>query len=124
MPPRAEIDLYDRFLNLSREAFAAGNFSAAFHGLAAALHCAETLRDVDRLQIIAEEAERQLGVIDAEHPHHRIGSAAAARRGGIPACTARFSHSCAPRPRSRARRRRTRPTTSHRAVTPTASARP
>ena|SRR5687767_787170 len=81
MPPRAEIDLYDRFLNLSREAFAAGNFSAAFHGLAAALHCAETLRDVDRLQIIAEEAERQLGVIDAEHPHHRIGSAAAARRG-------------------------------------------
>jgi hypothetical protein len=77
----AEVSLYDRFLHISRDAFDAGSFEAAYHGLAGALKCAEALQDANRLREIRDEAGRQLTTIDTEHPKHRIGSAAAATRG-------------------------------------------
>ena len=81
MAENAEVRLFDRFMRLSRDAFDAGSFQAAYHALAGALHCAESLRDAKRLGMVQEETSRQIAIIDTDHPQHRVGSAAAARRG-------------------------------------------
>lgn len=73
--------LYDRFLAATREALEAGLFEAAFHGLSATLHCAETLGEIARVHEVERLADETQSHIDREEPDHRIGSNAAAARG-------------------------------------------
>src|SRR5690349_6676113 len=73
--------LYERFLATTRDAIDAGLLEAAFHGLAAALHCAENLEDLALVQEIERLADQTQSQIDSEQPNHRIGSKSAAHRG-------------------------------------------
>lgn len=77
-------DLYEGSLAIGRQAIDAGLFEVAFHALSAALHCAERLEDVARVQAIDDVARETQQRIDREHPDHRIGSRAASDRGHTP----------------------------------------
>jgi hypothetical protein len=64
-------DLYVLFLGQNTELFAAGQFEVAYHVLAAAMHCANSLRDGGLLEEVQHRAQEQGEWIDrhaAEHP--------------------------------------------------------
>jgi predicted membrane-bound spermidine synthase len=79
--PATTQTLYNQLLGLSREAFAAGLYNAAYHALAAAMHCARVLPDDDALEAVAALAQQQLAAIDQHAPNYEHSSAAAAQRG-------------------------------------------
>jgi hypothetical protein len=74
-------DLYTRLMSISQEAHTARLFSAAYHALAAALHCARTLPQDGPLEEVAAAAEHQLSVIDNVAPDYEHSTRSAAARG-------------------------------------------
>jgi hypothetical protein len=72
---------YDRLMAVNAEAFAAGNWEAAYHALMAALHCAADLRDAGRLAAVSDVARGQQAAIDAKAPGHALSSRSAGVRG-------------------------------------------
>jgi hypothetical protein len=79
--------LYDHLMDLHGQAFDAERFEAAYHVLAAALHVAEELDDVERLSAIERLAANRQGRLDSTEPRHVMSSGSASVRGN----TARFT---------------------------------
>lgn len=71
MPTRdAPPKLYGRFIALSRKACASGLYAAAYHALAAAMHCGIEARDAAQLAEVEAIAQDQLEWIDTHTPTH------------------------------------------------------
>jgi hypothetical protein len=82
--PTVELhELYQHLLTLNQQAFALKEYNAAYHILRAALHCQETLPDVQGLRHIEQRAEEQLAWIDQHHPACELSTQAAKKRGHI-----------------------------------------
>jgi hypothetical protein len=60
-------DLYQRLIAINHEAFTGGEYDVAYHALKAALHCVQTLHDVQGLGEVARVAEEQLACIDSQY---------------------------------------------------------
>ena len=78
-PPEA--DPYIQLLAISQEVFDAQLYEVAYHALMAALHCADSAQDEDRLIEVATVAQAQRDRLATESPHHLIAPQAAERRG-------------------------------------------
>jgi len=76
-------EIYEQLLAISQRALASQHYEAAFHALSAALHCAEELKDEQRLSMVKQEAEHQKNFIDTHSPHHRMSTQTAAQRNGV-----------------------------------------
>jgi hypothetical protein len=73
--------LYDHLMELHGRLFAARRLEAAYHVLAAALHVAEELDDVERLSFIQRLAGNWQAEVDRALPVHPMSSGSAKRRG-------------------------------------------
>jgi hypothetical protein len=73
------VPLFLQVLTLNQHVFAAGDYNAAYHLLAAALHIAGD--DVQYLAIVQQVAEEQLTAIDTTHPEYEHSTASAKERG-------------------------------------------
>ncbi len=74
-------NLYDRLMAANEDAFAAGLYNAAYHALAAALHCARQLQDDESLARVKDTASTQLHWIDENAPDYEHSSRSAEVRG-------------------------------------------
>jgi hypothetical protein len=79
--PEPARQLYQRLVLMHEEAFAAGRFELGYHVLAAALHAAEELEDLELLNQLGRVAETRQQEIDAGYSAHRLSSTSARRRG-------------------------------------------
>ena len=75
--------LYALLLELNRQAFAGGEYNTAYHILAAALHCGESVGEPPQFELIERVAQEQLEWIDANAPSYEHSSASAAKRGHL-----------------------------------------
>ncbi|MGE5658840.1 MAG: hypothetical protein ACM37W_19760 [Actinomycetota bacterium] len=75
-------DTYGQLMVISQRMLQSGHYEVAFHSLEAAFHCADDLKDEQRLIAVQREAERQRDFIDAEAPTHRMSTQTANQRGG------------------------------------------
>jgi hypothetical protein len=73
--------LYQQFMDQNVQTFAGGRFQIAYHALAAAMHCAEALRDGSLLLDVQRSAEEQGNWIDIHAPDNRLSSLSAKTRG-------------------------------------------
>ena len=78
---RSSEELFDLLVTASRDAFSKAYFESAYHSLAAALHCADSMHDEARILEVEALAEQQLGHLNSVAPGHRIATDAAAERG-------------------------------------------
>jgi hypothetical protein len=85
--PEPALALYDHLMDLHGQVFTAERFEAAYHVLAAALHVAEELDDVERLSAIERLATNRQAHVDRAQPAHVMSSGSATARGN----TARFA---------------------------------
>ncbi len=74
---------FDRLIFVNREVFASGNYHAAYHTLAAALHEAQTREDTEGLFAVQQIAEEQLSLIDRMAPQWEHSTPSAEARGQI-----------------------------------------
>ncbi len=74
-------ELYDRLMQINREAFGGGLYSVAYHSLAAALPCARAIPDDQQLEQIAPVAAEELVGIDRHSPGYEHSTPSAAQRG-------------------------------------------
>src|SRR5215212_9763844 len=79
--PQSLDDLYRHLVDLHEAAFQSGRYELGYHLLAAALHAAEDLDDMDLLAEVGKLAEERQTRIDRQRPDHRLSSTAAKRRG-------------------------------------------
>jgi hypothetical protein len=73
--------LYDRIMQMHQQSFREARFEVAYHLLAAALHAAEELSDLELLSRIADVAAKCQESIDRVKPQHRLSSKSAHHRG-------------------------------------------
>jgi len=76
-------DLYQRLMRINQEAFADRHYDIAYHALAAALHCEQTLKDIQGLVEVEWVAHEQLQWIDAHHPEYEHSTQSAFARGRL-----------------------------------------
>ncbi|MUL36972.1 hypothetical protein [Gloeocapsopsis dulcis] len=81
-PDNVLADSYEQLIAVSQKMLQTRHYEVAFHALQAALHCAEELKDEQRLVTVEQEAKRQRDLIDATAPEHRMSTQAAVDRGG------------------------------------------
>ena len=81
MTAERSTDLYPILYAASVEAHARARYEVAYHALVAAMHDATDARDAGRLADVEAEARRQIAVIDAQAPGHRMSTGSASRRG-------------------------------------------
>jgi hypothetical protein len=84
-PMAPENDLtatYEQLMVISQNMLQSGHYEVAFHTLEASLHCAEKLKDEQRLIAVQQTAETQRDLIDTQDPTHRMSSQTAKKRGG------------------------------------------
>ncbi len=74
-------DLYRRLVEINQEAFADEQYDVAYHSLMAALHCVQTLGDVQGLGEVERLANEELTWIDAHHPEYEHSTSSASARG-------------------------------------------
>jgi len=74
-------DVYQRLMGINQETFAGRHYNVAYHALAAALHCVQTLNEIQRLVEIERMANEQMEWIDAYHPKYEHSTQSAASRG-------------------------------------------
>jgi hypothetical protein len=74
-------NLYQQFLDHNAQAFVGRQFQVAYHALAAAMHCAQALREHHLLAEVQRRAEQQGRWIDTETPDHHLSSRSAQVRG-------------------------------------------
>ncbi len=74
-------DLYTQFMDHNIRASAGRHFEVAYHALAAAMHCAEDIRDAGLLAEVQRRAEEQRQWIDTKAPAHKLSSPSAKTRG-------------------------------------------
>ena len=73
--------MFERLIALNREAFEAGNYTTAYHILAAALHEAQEPHSAQRLFRVQHVADEQLGWIDYVDPECEHSTSSAEARG-------------------------------------------
>lgn len=73
------VPLFIQIMTLNRQAFATGNYNAAYHLLTAALYTAGD--DLQYLAIVQQVTEEQLAEIDAAHPEYEHSTASTVKRG-------------------------------------------
>ncbi len=78
--PSEAVDLFNLLISASRKALATAHFEAAYHALAAALHCAQDMKDANRLDEVAKEARLQLQHVNTIASTNTMSSFAAAER--------------------------------------------
>lgn len=76
-------DLYTELLALNRSVFTEGFYEAAYHYLAAALHCAQALQNSQDAQAIERLALEQLKHIDEAAPEHNLSTKSVEARHGL-----------------------------------------
>jgi hypothetical protein len=82
MTAHGRIDyVFDNLMRDSKDAFAKGYYAVAYHALAGAMHCAESLADLARLRLVADQAAWQQQWITTHDADDTISVASAARRG-------------------------------------------
>jgi hypothetical protein len=86
MDPHAQSELdarllVDQLLRINAGTYEAGRYQVAYHILAAALHCAEELSDLELAMTVQRRAERQQAELDGAAPAHQLSTAAATGRG-------------------------------------------
>lgn len=75
-------DSYEQLIAVSQKMLHSGHYEVAFHALQAALHCAEDLKDQQRLASVEQQAKTQRDFINATAPEHRMSTQASVNRGG------------------------------------------
>lgn len=75
--------LYEQLMGVHRAAFDGAYYSAAYHALAGALHCAGDAGDVERVSQVEHLATEQLAWIDANVPAYEHSSQSAETRGHV-----------------------------------------
>ncbi len=75
-----DTELFKLLIAASKKAMERDYFEAAYHALTAALHCAQSMKDSDRLEEVATEARHQLTYINATAQDNVMSSFAAAQR--------------------------------------------
>ncbi len=73
--------MYDQLMGINEQAFREGNFEAAYHTLAAALHCAIPLQEEALLTTLEQRAPEQQEWIDMHAAIHPLSSQSAALHG-------------------------------------------
>jgi hypothetical protein len=86
--PEPANQLYNRLMQMHDAAFEAGRFDAGYHLLAAALHAAEELEDLERLTAIQVTAGQRQQTLDSRKPAHHMSTASARHRGNTAQYTA------------------------------------
>ena len=70
-----------RLCNCGRRQGAAGYVEVAYHSLLAAMHCAQSAADVDRLREVAKHFRDMLRALDERQPMHKLSSESSLGRG-------------------------------------------
>jgi len=73
--------LLEQLLRINAAAYEAGRYGVAYHVLAAALHCAEELGDLELATAVQHRAEHQQAELDRTEPAHQLSTVAAMSRG-------------------------------------------
>jgi hypothetical protein len=80
-PAKSNQELYDQLMQINEQAFEEGNYEAAYHALAAALHCAIPLREAALLKELEARAGEQRDWIDTQAADHALSAQSAAVHG-------------------------------------------
>ena len=80
-PTAAAGGLFDRLMAVNREAFGGAHYSAAYHALAGALHCAVDGGDAPGLREVGRVAAEQGDLIEISAPGYEHSTASARARG-------------------------------------------
>jgi hypothetical protein len=80
--------LYQTLMQMHEDTFAAGLFEVSYHLMAAALHAAEEVNNLDLITQVELQATQRQADIDRSQPHHKVSSASAAGRGNFALFTA------------------------------------
>jgi hypothetical protein len=89
--------LIEQLLRINAATYEAGRYEVAYHVLAAALHCAEELADLELVTAVQQRAERQQADLDEVSPAHQLSTRGATGRGTSPLFTSlgRTAHATA-----------------------------
>lgn len=74
-------ETFQYLLTLNLQAFEAGEYDAAFHALASALHLAQAMQDAPLLDLISNQATAQKKQINLIAPDYKHSSKKAEKRG-------------------------------------------
>jgi hypothetical protein len=75
-------NIFEQLLTINETLFESKQYEAAYHILAAALHCARDERNADYLLSTSKIANQQGHWLDDNVPNHPLGTQAAVGRGG------------------------------------------
>ncbi len=78
------VDMYERLVSISTEAFATRSYETAYHALAAALHCARDAGNEDQILDAGRRAQEQIAWIDGNDSAHILSTKSARARGHAP----------------------------------------
>ncbi len=70
-------DLYNRLIDINKQAFDAGLYDAAYHALMSALHCAAELKSNEPLIKVRTIATEQIKWIDENEPDYEHSTSSA-----------------------------------------------
>jgi len=84
---RQAAELFGALVELHHECMSAGSPEAAYHALAAALHCAESASLVSGIRTVITLADSRQGELDTQMPPHILSTRLAASRGTVPLFT-------------------------------------
>ena len=76
-----EADLFEQTTRLSRKAFAEERYDVSYHLLAAALHCAQDEKNIERLHLVERLAGESLEWIDQFARNYEHSSRSSEERG-------------------------------------------
>jgi hypothetical protein len=104
IPDARLVGLFERLMDVNREAFDTGHYEVAYHALMAALHAAADLDDDAAVAAVRNTAESQGAWIDTHAAGHRLSTRSAAAHGGHSVFATTATHAAAVAARSRAGR--------------------
>jgi hypothetical protein len=78
-----EADLFEQIVRISRKAFAEERYDMSYHLLAAALHCAQDEKNLERLHLVERLARESLEWIDENAPNYEYSSRSSGRRNAL-----------------------------------------
>jgi hypothetical protein len=80
-PSRSSREMYDKLMDINKEAFGQGYYEVSYHVLAAALHCALLLEEQALLTALEQRASEQRDWIDSSASGHPLSSQSASLHG-------------------------------------------
>jgi hypothetical protein len=81
LPKNETAGLLERLLEASSDAAQLGEYEVAYHALMAALHAAESARDLAGVDQVAATAREQEAVMESIQPPHNLSTVRAKERG-------------------------------------------